>query len=349
MPLARHLCTSLIVALALSSVFAGCGSSDSAGLPADDQPVFPYPLDDTLRFQHVQSKSTHNSYHLETDGNRVPDWHYSHVPLDRQLGEQGVRHVELDLHYNAADADFEVYHIKFIDEQSTCHLFTDCLAVIKGWSDLHRAHQPIVIQLEAKDALPEDVEAWFGLLHAEIESVWPPSRLITPAFIQGSYATLGEAVRQDGWPTLGRLRGRVMFTLDDTGDFRDAYTRGGQSLDGRLIFADSSPADPFAAIAILNDPVAEAAAIADALAAHMLVRTRADSSPAAVLAGSTENRDAALASGAQFVSTDFPAPVPGVGYWVDIPGGTPSRCNPVTAPPECTSEAIEDPKFVQAN
>ncbi len=345
MPVLRSALASL--ALCFPLAIAACGASDATGQSVDDQPVFPYPLDDTLRFQDVQSKSTHNSYHVETPGNEVGDWHYSHVPLDRQLGEQGVRHIELDLHYNATDAVFEVYHLKYLDEQSTCHLFTECLSVVKGWSDQHRAHQPIVIQLEPKDAVPDDIEAWFAALHAEITSVWPMSRLITPAFVQGSHATLGEAIRQDGWPTLGRLRGRVMFTLDNSAEFRDAYTHGGQSLDGRLIFADSSPGDPYAAIAILNDPVGGAAAIADALAAHMLVRTRADSSPADVLAGKGDHRAAALASGAQFVSTDFPAPVPGVDYWLDIPGGTPSRCNPVTAPPECTSEAIEDPKFVR--
>ena len=55
----------------------------------------------------------------------------------------------------------------------------------------------------------------------------------------------------------------------------------------------------------------------------------------------------ALASGAQLVSTDYPAPVKGVNYVVEIPGGTPARCNPVTAPKECMSEWIEDPKFMQ--
>jgi Phosphoinositide phospholipase C, Ca2+-dependent len=337
---------SLSVALIGSVGLVACSSSDASDAPTDVQPTFPYPLDDTLRFQHLQAKSTHNSYHLETEGNKVADWRYSHLSLDRQLGEQGVRHVELDLHYNAVDGVFEIYHIGILDEQTTCRLFTECLAVVKGWSDQHRAHHPIVIQLEAKDGLPEDPEAWITRLHGEIRSVWPASRLITPALVQGDHGSLRDAVRQDGWPTLGELRGHVMFTLDNTGEFRDAYTHGGQSLDGRLIFVDSSPQDPFAAIAILNDPVSSADAIAEALAANMLVRTRADSNPADVLEGGPDHREAALASGAQFVSTDFPAPVPGVEYSVDIPEGTPSRCNPVTAPAGCTSEAIEDPSFV---
>ena len=44
-------------------------------------------------------------------------------------------------------------------------------------------------------------------------------------------------------------------------------------------------------------------------------------------------RDAALTGGAQFVSTDYEVPDPRFGpYVVKIPGGTPARCNPVTAP-----------------
>jgi len=72
------------------------------------------------------------------------------------------------------------------------------------------------------------------------------------------------------------------------------------------------------------------------------VRPRADSSPATARANDTAGREAALATGAQLVSTDFPAPVTGLSYSVAIPGGTPSRCSP-GAPQGCTPEAIEDP------
>ena len=46
---------------------------------------------------------------------------------------------------------------------------------------------------------------------------------------------------------------------------------------------------------------------------------------------------------AHLVSTDYPAKVDGLEYWVDIPGGTPARCNPITAPNWCQSTDIEDP------
>ena len=47
-----------------------------------------------------------------------------------------------------------------------------------------------------------------------------------------------------------------------------------------------------------------------------------------------------LAGPAHFICSDFPHDV-GEGYWFDLIGGEPSRCNPVTAPPECEAADIE--------
>jgi hypothetical protein len=58
-------------------------------------------------------------------------------------------------------------------------------------------------------------------------------------------------------------------------------------------------------------------------------------------------RDAALAGGAQFVSTDYEVPnLRFSPYVVRIPNGTPARCDPVTAPPACQPTDVENPKFL---
>ena len=52
--------------------------------------------------------------------------------------------------------------------------------------------------------------------------------------------------------------------------------------------------------------------------------------------------DAALASGAQFVSTDYP--VPGrafTDYVAQIPDGQPARCNPINTGPRCRDDRLE--------
>ena len=68
-----------------------------------------------------------------------------------------------------------------------------------------------------------------------------------------------------------------------------------------------------------------------------IVRTRADSGGEEADNNDTTRLIAALTSGAHSISTDYPAKVDGIDYWVEIPEGNPSRCNPVSAPPSCTS------------
>lgn len=325
-------------ALVVAGALAGCGAR---GKP------YSYPLDGVLRLDDVQAKGTHNSYHVEkTD---IPEWRYTMAPLDVQLDRQGVRQLELDLHWVGNDQDdghhFEVYHVILADDATTCRQLVDCLRLIQRWSARYPGHLPIYIQLEVKEGFaPDQAEAFFAALEHDILHVFSRGDVITPDEVRGGAATLPAALA-GGWPTLDRLRGRVLFGFDDRGAVRQAYTHGLQDLDGRLCFVDSDPSDPFGAVTVLNDPVAQADAIGAALAAHLLVRTRADGDGSA-LGGDTTQRDAALAVGAHFISTDFPAPVDGVSYVLEIPGGAPARCNPVTAPADCTALALEDPRFV---
>ena len=51
---------------------------------------------------------------------------------------------------------------------------------------------------------------------------------------------------------------------------------------------------------------------------------------------------AAQAADIHMLKDDFPAAIDGKAYALDFPDGTPARCNPVTAPPQCTSLALED-------
>jgi hypothetical protein len=61
----------------------------------------------------------------------------------------------------------------------------------------------------------------------------------------------------------------------------------------------------------------------------------------------TAMRDAARSGGAQFVRTDYEVADPRFDpYVVKIPGGTPTRCNPVTARPDCRSTDLEDPALL---
>jgi hypothetical protein len=181
------------------------------------------------------------------------------------------------------------------------------------------------------------------VLDTEIRSVFPPEQLIVPDDVRGNLATLEEAVLTTGWPTLRASRGRILFALDNGGAKREAYLEGHPALAGRVLFTNASPGDADAGFVKMNNPLVDPDAIPDLVAAGYIVRTRADADTLQARSGNTRARDAALASGAQFVSTDYPVANPafGTGYAVDIPDGAPARCNPVNAPPGCRSGALE--------
>ena len=146
-----------------------------------------------------------------------------------------------------------------------------------------------------------------------------------------------------GWPRLKDARGKVLFALDNEGQEKTLYLDGHPSLRGRVLFTSSHPGAPEAAFVKLNNPIGDGALIRDLVSRGYIVRTRADADTAQARTGDTTQRDAALASGAQFVSTDYPVPNPafGTGYFVTIPGDGPARCNPVNAPPHCRDRRLE--------
>jgi hypothetical protein len=215
-----------------------------------------------------------------------------------------------------------------------------------------------MILIEAKDewipvagsAVPVPIgEAELDALDEEIRSVFPPERLITPDDVRRDRATLRDAVQNVGWPTLADTRGKVMFCLDNGGAVRAAYLAQHPLLRGRVMFVSAGPDEDVAAFWKLNDSIADFDTIRDAVARGFVVRTRADADTVEARSGSTERRDHALASGAQWVSTDYPVPDTrwGHGYVAKIPGGMPARCNPVSAPADCQPGDIEHPLFLR--
>jgi hypothetical protein len=259
---------------------------------------------------------------------------------------------------------FKVLHIQDYDFETSCLTLLECLGTVRDWSDAHPDHLPLMIMVEAKADRVEDEAAEAGIplddlpveftqplpytrelfddLEAEISSVFPEDRVFTPDELRGERATLPEAVLEDGWPTVDELRGHVLFALLDTGEERDVYRGDAEALEGRLMFTSADEGDADAAYVRVDDPVEEGDRIRDLVEQGFLVRTRSDVPTQQARSGDTTLRDAALASGAQFISTDFYRPDPSLGsdYVVELPGGLVARCNPVTAPPDCDPAAL---------
>jgi len=257
---------------------------------------------------------------------------------------------------------YKVLHTQDFDFETTCLSLVACLTEVEGWSQSNPNHLPLMVLIEFKDETVAEAGASSGLdisavpipftdpvpttpalldaLDAEILSVIPRNRLITPDDIRGGRATLEEAVLDDGWPLLAESRGKIMFALDNGGKIRDLYRAPSSVLAGRVMFTSSEPGSPDAAFMKVNDPVGNVERINELVAAGYLVRTRTDSPTADARTGSTVRRDAALSSGAQFLSTDYYLENPdfGTGYVVTLDG----RCNPVTGVGICTEEAIQE-------
>ena len=183
-----------------------------------------------------------------------------------QFESEGVRQIELDVFVDPTG--HRVLHIPDVDFGTTCSLLVECLQMVKAWSDAHPRHLPIAILAELKDtgvagpdrSLPWDAAA-MDQLDAEIRSVFPPRRAVTPDDVRGPHAD----ARRGGDPeAAGRssnsLRGQVLFLMDNGGGYRDTYTAGRPTLEGRMIFTNSDVGRPDAAFIKLNNPIGDATA-----------------------------------------------------------------------------------------
>ena len=297
-----------------------------------------------LRLNQLQFVGSHNSYKqaqswgwatvlgwLNEDAAKALD--YEHLSLAAQL-DLGLRVLELDVFYDPASGTFPVGHVQLVDMNSHCSPLHECLAQLQAWSNAHPDHLPLLIMFNAKDQpiprlptpTPFDTAA-FGALDAVLEAGLG-DRLLRPG-----------VVGPGAWPTVAESRGQVLLLLDEGPPKRDLYDTG----EPRPLFMHLPESDPRAAILVINDPLAEGDRIRRLVAQGYLVRTRADADTQEARRNDTRRREAAFASGAQAISTDYYVPSTRFDseYVVRLPSV--ARCNPVSAPGPCALEAFSDP------
>ena len=108
-----------------------------------------------------------------------------------------------------------------------------------------------------------------------------------------------------------------------------------------MLFTDSEPGTPEAAFLKRNNPQGVPGEIDMMVQLGYMVRTRADADTVQARSGDTTRREAALNSGAHFISTDYPVPnLDFSEYQVTIPGDDVARCNPVNAG-NCTEDLLQ--------
>ena len=336
-------------ALALLAILAGAG-----GAPA--------PRDD-LRLDQIQLIGSHNSYRpypspqLRARLAASPEWPglaYGHPPLEAQLA-LGLRQLELDVApdpaggayaapYGNADATTrqsmaapgaKVLHIAGIDTETHCLTLRLCLATLRHWSDRHPGHGPVMVLINTGDAGGARFDATnLAALDADILAEIGRERLGTPDDVRGTLPTLRAAVVAHRWPSLARAAGRFLFVLDGGNAHEEAYRAGHPSLRGRAMFGFYPEEEAEAAVFNIQDPVPESGRIRRLVRAGFLVRTRADVGLKEARAADRRRLDTAIASGAQWISSDLYEGASNperLVYRAALPGGALVRCNPVTA------------------
>lgn len=285
---------------------------------------------------------------------------YSHVPIVDQLNDRNIRQLEFDLYadpngglfanpigyasvspeqqksYSHPNADgsmdvpgMKVLHSPGFDYRSTVPSFVAGLRAIRKWSQSHPSHIPILVLVELKQSMvgptlvtpvPLDRKQ-LDAVDAEIRSVFDEQEMISPDWVRGEFDHLRDAIASKGWPLLDAVRGRVWFALDNEGTIRDLYLHDHASLRGRAMFVSVPSNHSAAGFRKINDPVRRFREIQDSVRKGLIVRTRSDSETREARSGDTMRREKALASGAQYISTDYPVRDPRLtDYEVKLPG-----------------------------
>ncbi len=295
--------------------------------------------------------------------NLLPRIQYEHIPVLRQL-DLGLRNLEIDVYADSKGGKYahpkildlvpttqpfdpegkmkkpgyKMIHITDIDYQTWYYTLEDCLKDLRKWSDKHPDHDPVFITLEPKDgkanAFGTEPEHYtpqlFDDLDAELQKYLGKNKIITPDDIRGSYKTLNEAILNNNWPTVHQSKGKFLFVLDNNSENRDLYIQGHPSLQGRMIFTNSAPGTPEAAVVFMNDP--KDPSITGLVKKGYLIRTRADADTMEARKEDYSRFEQAKASGAQIITTDYyqPSKLFKSSYKVSFKNNTYERKNPVT-------------------
>lgn len=296
------------------------------------------------------------------------DVDYSHLLLTDQLN-LGLRNLELDVYHDpeggryarplgnellkktnvtpwdrAGDEElltpgFKILHQADFDFRSSVYAFEESLRDLAAWSKDHPEHECVIVTMNLKQeqakvpgsAKPGAFDApALDALNAVILTELK-GRLLTPDSVRGDASTLRDAVNSRGWPSVSETRGRFLFLLDEGGTTRDIYLEQFPNLVGAAYFVDVPESHPCAGVFVINDPIASGDRIKSLVAQGYIVRTRADADTREARTTDFTRFEAAKASGAQVITTDYYIPDRKVSdrYVVRFDGGGFVRENPV--------------------
>eukprot|EP00756_Hemistasia_phaeocysticola_P003756 Hpha_TRINITY_DN12436_c0_g1::TRINITY_DN12436_c0_g1_i1::g.42801::m.42801 len=175
---------------------------------------------------------SHNSCHVANCLSLlIAPWRYTHAPPCALL-DMGIRSVELDIWYSRCSQVWRIMHefvidgLRNVEEDTIISQFKE----INAWSNRNPGHFPLILNIDIKGSygmLPwiaicigrgigtdraRDSEALASLREDAIEAFG--SKLFTPTDLGKGEAPLYDWLKQHPWPTVDRLKGKVLLFLN---------------------------------------------------------------------------------------------------------------------------------------
>ena len=264
----------------------------------------------------------------------------------RQLREGGATDLAPIYRDELGKPGMKVFHVADLDFRSQCPTLRSCLTLLRQWSDSEPDHSPVFILLEPKmsgleraipgaTTVPPFDAAAFDEIDDSIHNILGRDKVFTPDDLRGDMPTLEAAALARRWPTVAQARGKFLFLYLVPGMNLPAfapYLDGRPSLQGRMAFVQGKPGMAHTAFMLFDNALTRNAEIRSAVQKGYLIRTRADIDTVDARKNDGRRRDAALASGAQIISTDYltaPNVYTNAYHLAPFPGGW--RCNILTA------------------
>lgn len=299
--------------------------------PCDESKFASFDIEDAIengvKYNEVQFLATHNSYQIATTDEyrklyyalgdltlgivNTEKVEFEMDSLTEQL-ELGIRGLEIDIETvdKKGDVSFIVTHNPLYDNTTSCYDFEKALEEIKMWSDNNPGHLPVTVIIEPKKNVPlvnnmKNFTIKYTKIFDELIRVKMKDKLLTPADMLGDYESFKELRENDGWLTLEKTMGKVLFLLHDTtvtSDYiKQDETIKTQAMFPMLRFNDRDKS--YASFIIDNNPDEAIAHKEETIdRCNLIVRTRADSYPNF----SDKRYEQADACSAQIITTDYP-------------------------------------------
>ncbi len=189
-----------------------------------------------LRYNEVRQTSSHNAFQRS-------EGIYDQVLYWR------IRSLEIDLHRgkpfrNALKNDWYVYHVAWIDPDTSVDRFSGFLQICKGIQQAVPQHEVITLFLDMKDPFHKRASApqSAAVLDRLLVDVLGKDHLYRPQDLlarEPGVDSLQEAVAAQGWPKLAELRGRFLIVLTGAASDLATYADAGDA-NGRVAFLSTN-------------------------------------------------------------------------------------------------------------